>query len=216
MSTFAANARRYKVARMSSSPGMTEQLVGQFRWLRSQVIGAEQLCDLAVQLLLGADDITLRDNPTGVHLTASGVVVDAALGRVLLLWHPRYERWLQLGGHCDGEMDLTAVALREIREESGLLDLEIDPWPIGIDMHDGEPGRAPHHHIDVRFAVAAPRNSSELPIHSPEGHTLLWVEPYKIEDPTLRGLAQLAVDTVKANSRLTLLQLASAGPLPSE
>ena len=40
------------------------------------------------------------------HLTASSLVVDRSRGRALLTHHKKLERWLQLGGHCDGDSNL--------------------------------------------------------------------------------------------------------------
>ena len=63
-----------------------------------------------------------------LHFTASALVVDPASRRVLLRWHVKHDRWLQVGGHGDpGETDPLQIALREAREETGLADLV--PWP---------------------------------------------------------------------------------------
>lgn len=53
------------------------------------------------------------------HMTASAWTVNAAHDRVLMVYHNIYHSWSWLGGHADGERDLAAVALREVREESG-------------------------------------------------------------------------------------------------
>jgi 8-oxo-dGTP pyrophosphatase MutT (NUDIX family) len=110
-----------------------------------------------------------------VHLTASTFVLDPATERVLLLWHPKYGRWLQPGGHCDGSPDLAAVALREVLEETGIAGIELDPVPFDVDLHPGEPGGDPHMHIDVRFVATAPEGSSGVEPTSPEELQLAWV-----------------------------------------
>jgi 8-oxo-dGTP pyrophosphatase MutT (NUDIX family) len=47
-------------------------------------------------------------------ITASTLVVDDAAQKVLLTLHPRFGRWLQLGGHCeDTDVGIRAAALRE-------------------------------------------------------------------------------------------------------
>ncbi len=96
---------------------------------------------------------------TPLHVTGSALVVHPASKRVLLRWHERQQAWLQVGGHADpGEDDPFAVALREAREETGLVDLEA--WPDASPLHvvvvpvpagKGEPA---HEHADVRFALA--------------------------------------------------------------
>ena len=55
------------------------------------------------------------------HMTASAWICDPAREKVLLAYHNLYRSWSWLGGHADGEEDLLAVALREAREESGLV-----------------------------------------------------------------------------------------------
>ena len=85
------------------------------------------------------------------HLTGSALVVEAGTGRLLLLFHRKLQRWLQPGGHADGDANLAAVALREATEETGIAGLRIDPVPIDLDVHRVEPpGEAPHDHLDVR------------------------------------------------------------------
>jgi 8-oxo-dGTP pyrophosphatase MutT (NUDIX family) len=92
------------------------------------------------------------------HLTASALVVDRDGMRGLLCLHKKLGRWLQLGGHVDGDANLPAAALREAVEESGIPDLRVDPLPIDLDAHR-IPARAQepeHWHFDVRFRIVAP------------------------------------------------------------
>ena len=91
------------------------------------------------------------------HFTGSAWLVDAAGQRVLLTHHRKLGRWLQLGGHADGDPDLAAVALKEAQEESGLSDLRVESRIFDLDRHaiparGEEPG---HWHYDVRFVVHA-------------------------------------------------------------
>jgi 8-oxo-dGTP pyrophosphatase MutT (NUDIX family) len=91
------------------------------------------------------------------HFTGSAWLVSADGERVLLTHHRKLGRWLQLGGHADGDTDLARVALREAEEESGLNDLigERDIFDLDrhrIPAHGDEPG---HWHYDVRYVVRA-------------------------------------------------------------
>lgn len=91
------------------------------------------------------------------HVTGSAFVVCPRRGEVLLHHHRRLGRWLQLGGHDDGERDPAATALREAREESGLADLvPIGDGILDVDVHGIPPGRGEpaHLHLDVRYALA--------------------------------------------------------------
>lgn len=90
------------------------------------------------------------------HITGSAFVVDAAAGRVLLHHHRRLDRWLELGGHDEGEHDPLRTALREAREESGLHDLTpLQTAILDIDVHEIPAGRSEpaHLHHDVRYAL---------------------------------------------------------------
>ena len=54
------------------------------------------------------------------HFTASAWLVSADGERTLLMHHRKLDRWLQQGGHADGDADLAVFALRAAREETGL------------------------------------------------------------------------------------------------
>lgn len=140
-------------------------------------------------------DAHLRTCQPG-HLTASALVVDARHERALLTHHRKLNRWLQLGGHCDGDSNLAAVALREACEESGIEELEIDPRLIDLDIHP-IPARAnePEHlHLDARFLVFAPPGARE--VVGDESHRLAWISPAELPaldvDESVRRLFRLA------------------------
>lgn len=119
------------------------------------------------------------------HITGSAWIVNDDGSRILLTHHRKLDRWLQLGGHADGDPDLPAVALKEAREESGLdafeaigkgiFDLDIHPIPARC----GEPE---HLHYDVRYLLRA--RGSTAYVVSEESHDLRWVTPSEIPDLT--------------------------------
>jgi 8-oxo-dGTP pyrophosphatase MutT (NUDIX family) len=103
-----------------------------------------------------------------LHLTASALVVHPASRRVLLRWHVKHDRWLQVGGHGDpGETDPLQIALREAREETGLSDLV--PWPDEALRHAvvcyvRPSGTEPEHeHGDLRYFLATDRPDAIAP-----------------------------------------------------
>lgn len=115
-----------------------------------------------------------RSNLHG-HFTGSAWLVDASGKRALLTHHRKLQRWLQLGGHADGDSDLASVALREAGEESGLLGLTVEQEIFDVDRHwiperKHEPG---HWHYDVRYVVHA--GESEDFVVSEESMELAWV-----------------------------------------
>jgi len=117
------------------------------------------------------------------HFTGSAWLVDRTGGRVLLTHHRKLNKWLQLGGHADGDGDLARVALREAEEESGLNDLVVDPAIFDLDRHmiparGSEPA---HWHYDVRFVVRTTGSEEFSVTH--ESNALAW-----------REIAQIAAD----------------------
>jgi len=108
------------------------------------------------------------------HFTGSAWLVSADGQRVLLTHHRKLDRWLQLGGHADGDTDLARVALREAEEESGLTELAIEGGVFDIDRHlIPARGEEPAHwHYDVRYVVRA-RGSEQFAV-SEESLALAW------------------------------------------
>lgn len=109
------------------------------------------------------------------HFTASAWLVDKAGDRVLLTHHRKLDRWLQLGGHADGDEDLPRAALREAEEESGLCGLAVDADIFDIDRHRiPARGDEPEHwHYDVRYVVRC--QEDEAWAVSDESLALAWV-----------------------------------------
>ena len=125
----------------------------------------------------------LGEHPAGVlrecrigHITASGLVMDAARTSVLLTLHPKVGRWLQLGGHIEtDDASVRDAALREAVEESGLPAglLQIAAEPVCVDRHLVPCGPGPmSQHLDVQFLVTAERRVA--PVRSAESDDLRW------------------------------------------
>ena len=108
------------------------------------------------EFLASAPSVFERSHPPG-HFTGSAWLVSADGERVLLTHHRKLGRWLQLGGHADGDADLARVALREAEEESGLAGLVLEGGIFDLDRHAiPARGAEPEHwHYDVRYVVRA-------------------------------------------------------------
>ncbi|MBL9159110.1 MAG: NUDIX hydrolase [Verrucomicrobiales bacterium] len=110
------------------------------------------------------------------HITGSAWIVDGSGSRVLLTHHRKLDRWLQPGGHADGDPDVLAVAMREGLEETGLTSLEaVSPEIFDLDIHPiPARGEDPeHYHYDVRFLLRDVGSGDY--IVSEESHDLAWV-----------------------------------------
>ena len=116
---------------------------------------------LLLRALREEADVFTRENDR-MHMTASAWIVNARRDRALMAWHNIYRSWSWLGGHADGETDLLSVALRESREESGLVHVRPaseDIFSLEILTVDGHEKRGKyvhsHLHLNVTYLLEA-------------------------------------------------------------
>lgn len=135
------------------------------------------------ELLLGClrrePEVLTRKNPLA-HFTASAWVVNPAHTRVLMAYHNIYRSWAWLGGHADGESDLLAVALREVREESGIRSarsVSRDIFSVEALTVDGHEKRgayvSSHLHLNVTYLLEADEEEA-LSIKPDENSGVRW------------------------------------------
>jgi len=123
------------------------------------------------------------------HLTSGCWLVSGDGRRILMTHHRKLDRWLQLGGHADGDTDMARVALKEAEEESGLSGLAVEGDIFDLDRHwiperKDIPG---HWHYDVRYVVRA--TGSEDYVVSEESLDLAWrdIAPMVADDDVSIG-----------------------------
>lgn len=113
------------------------------------------------------------------HITSSIWIVNAEHTHALLTHHKKFNEWIQLGGHNDGDLNCKAVAVREAFEESGIENLTfLHEHIFDIDIHE-IPGPCAYHY-DVRYLLQAPEGSNYK--ISEESHDLAWVPFEKIKE----------------------------------
>ncbi len=95
-------------------------------WRRAQPDGGAGEI-VAFAELASEGGIAYRRERLAGHFTASSWLVSDDGRRTLLTHHRKLGRWLQLGGHADGEEDLAPVALKEAAEATGLTGLTVEP-----------------------------------------------------------------------------------------
>lgn len=118
-------------------------------------------------------------------MTASAWIIDKDANSVLLVHHKKLQRWLQPGGHADGEENILSVAQKEAYEETGLQfeDPLIDGiFDVDIHLIPEHKSTKAHFHYDIRFVFQA--DSSEEVLVSDESHEVSWVPWHKVADYT--------------------------------
>ena len=153
------------------------------------------------------------------HITASAWILSPDRSRCLLTHHRKLGRWLQLGGHADGDPDVRRVAGREAREESGLETFSwicgsgggegvSDPVPLDVDVHriPARGSEPDHEHHDIRFLLVA-RAGQELRM-SDESNDLGWFAFSDLKglgaDESVLRLARKAQTLVRGGAESTV------------
>ncbi|HHP7241348.1 MAG TPA: NUDIX hydrolase [Cyclobacteriaceae bacterium] len=137
--------------------------------------------------LIRFKDLLKKQNPHARntfpgHLTASAWVVNTKCDAVLLLLHTKLGRWLQPGGHADGELDLQKVSKKELVEETSVSSVVLLKGEIfDIDVHkipanEKEPE---HFHYDVRFLYQSTKNDVQ---NNHESKMVKWVPISEVSD----------------------------------
>jgi ADP-ribose pyrophosphatase YjhB (NUDIX family) len=112
-------------------------------------------------------------------------------GKALLVNHPRYNKWIPMGGHIELNEDPEEALFREIKEETGLdvTILSSKPniasegtkfitTPNYVDVHDANP---PHKHVSFTYFAIATTDDFTL---SDEHDDMKWFTEEELEDAT--------------------------------
>lgn len=134
---------------------------------------------LILDCLRTMPDVFTRDSRLA-HMTASAWVVNPGRDKVLMVYHNLYNSWSWMGGHADGERDLLRVALREVREESGIEQvrpLSEEIYSLEVITVNGHEKRgsyvSSHLHLNVTYLLEA-EDHQELIVKPDENSGVSW------------------------------------------
>jgi 8-oxo-dGTP pyrophosphatase MutT (NUDIX family) len=119
------------------------------------------------------------------HITASAWLLNKNKSQALLMHHSKLNIWVQLGGHCDGDFNPLAVAIKEASEESGLsLIVPVHGKIFDIDIHPIPENKSQklHYHYDVRFLLRV--ESEQIIQKNHESKELRWIDKDPQKLPT--------------------------------
>lgn len=119
------------------------------------------------------------------HITASAWLLNKDGNKALIMHHTKLDRWLQLGGHCDGETNALSVAIKEAQEESGIKNIvAVNNNIFDIDVHEIPKFKdiPAHTHYDIRFLLKVVGDESFIQNH--ESKELRWISKNPENLPT--------------------------------
>lgn len=149
--------------------------------------------------LLQAEAAYRRDHLPG-HITGSAWILNSSKNQVLLVHHAKLNKWLQPGGHADGDENILQVAIREAREETGLNNLTLlHSGLFDIDIHTiPQRKEVPEHlHYDIRFAFQT--DGQEEIMRSEESHNVAWINVDDLAQQTQSNTSILRMVKKSAN-----------------
>ncbi|MFZ5437613.1 MAG: NUDIX hydrolase [Patescibacteria group bacterium] len=154
-----------------------------------------------IELVTKHENIFIRDC-LEAHLTGSALVVNPTTQKILLHNHKKLNKWLQFGGHADGETDLAKVAMKEAKEESGLTDLEFytdKPIDIEVQIIPEKKGIPAHLHLDFRYLIFTQAEKLPKPAEheSQDLKFLSFSEGYELGDKLDYALMRLIKKAAK-------------------
>lgn len=160
---------------------MISTLLHQLETYRPATAGEIQMVQRLQNFLLGNQDKNpfarelTGKAPEWGHLTGSAWIIDPTSTKCLLLHHAKLGKWVQPGGHCDGEADVFNVARREALEETGLEITALQEGIFDVDIHEiPEYWNTPAHlHFDIRYLFLADPTQNIVSNH--ESRDIQWL-----------------------------------------
>ena len=155
------------------------------------------------------EDAFERENRIA-HMTASAWVVNGERTKVLMVYHRIYDSWSWTGGHADGETDLLAVAVREVREETGIkkvIPVSEDIFSLEtltVDGHEKRGNYVPSHlHLNLTYLLEADE-TEPLTVCEDENKGVAW---FTLDEALMASTEPWFVERIyaKLNEKLKIL-----------
>ena len=132
------------------------------------------------------DNVLTRDNEFG-HFTSSAWVANKEKTKVLMIYHNIYKSWAWTGGHADGNPDLLATAIRELKEETGVENVKVidnNIFSLEIVCVDGHVKKgkyvSSHVHLNATYLLEVDENEI-LRIKDDENSGVKWINIEDVE-----------------------------------
>jgi 8-oxo-dGTP pyrophosphatase MutT (NUDIX family) len=133
------------------------------------------------------DDVLTRNNEYA-HLCSSGFILNKNRTKVLMIHHNIYNSWGWTGGHADGNPDLLEVALKEAKEETGIINgkpiiediFSVDTLPVLGHYKRGKYVPA-HTHLCATYILEADEKEA-LSICEDENSGVKWIPIDEVVD----------------------------------
>ena len=133
------------------------------------------------------------------HITTSAFIIDEGHSQILLLKHKSLNRWLQPGGHVEGDASLLLSALREAEEETGINPGDLrnvtvfanTAIPFDVDSHyipaNPKKQEGGHYHHDMRYLFVY-SGDGRIAFNEDESTGLRWVKFTELADDDTFGM----------------------------
>lgn len=114
------------------------------------------------------------------HFTTSIWTINKEHTKTLMVYHNIYQSWSWIGGHADGVENLCSVALRELKEETGVANASLvseDIFSLETLIVEGHVKRGVyvpcHLHLNVTYLAEADENEM-LKVKPDENQAVKW------------------------------------------
>lgn len=166
--------------------------------------------EMILDCIISFEDVLTRNNKL-VHMTSSAFVVNKKRDKVLMVYHNIYGSWSWTGGHADGEGDLLSVALKEAKEETGVISISpvvsgifsLDVLPVLGHIRKGEYVSA-HLHLTAAYLLEADENDP-LTVKPDENSGVKWIPMDQVNEyssePHMKKVYDKLISKVKSMNK---------------